>query len=151
MRIESLGHVVFAATMIGLRILGMMAAACILDAWFASDFDRHRISFATGAKGVRIAQVLFSLALIYFGTGHIVFHKQTASDVPAWLPWHIAGAYLPGFAFIAAGLAILVACMNGWQPRSRRFRLACSYCWCGYRWWQQQASEASGASRGRAC
>ena len=75
----------------------MVAAAWVLYAWFAG-----------GDKSVRGAQVLFGLALIYFGLGHVVFLKETASDVPGWLPWHVGWAYFTGFAFIAAGLAVIV-------------------------------------------
>ena len=91
----------------------MVAAAWVLYAWFASDWDRCHLCFATGADGIRIARVLFALTLLYFGIGHIVFLKETASDVPDWLPWHVAWAYLTGLAFIAAGLALLF----GWFAR----------------------------------
>jgi len=34
--------------------------------------------------------------------------KETAALVPAWLPAHVAWAYLTGAAFLAAGVAVLV-------------------------------------------
>jgi uncharacterized membrane protein len=79
-----------------------VAAAGVLYAWDKGD------------KGLRIATAIYGLAMIPFGTAHFAYINETASLVPAWLPFHLALAYFTGFAYLVAGVAILIGVFARW-------------------------------------
>jgi uncharacterized membrane protein len=66
-----------------------------------------------GWRGPVVARVMYGLALIPFGAAHVVYLKETASLVPAWLPAPRAWAIATGATYLAAGLALLA----GWRTR----------------------------------
>jgi uncharacterized membrane protein YphA (DoxX/SURF4 family) len=87
-------------------------AVIVAGAWviFAEERGQARSSslkFATGASGVRIARIIFALALIPIGLSHFVYATQTIGFIPTWLPFRPFWAYLTGAGHIAAGLGVL--------------------------------------------
>lgn len=70
---------------------------------------RSRFGFAAGESGVRLSRILFAVALLPIGLSHLVYVKQTADLVPAWLPFRVAWAYLTGVGQIACGLGLLLS------------------------------------------
>jgi uncharacterized membrane protein len=67
------------------------------------------LDFVTHEKGIRMAQLLFAVSLIPIGLSHIVYVKETAALVPAWLPYRPSWAYLTGAGQIACGLGVLLS------------------------------------------
>ena len=63
---------------------------------------------ADDKRALRIAQLVFGLALIPLGLAHFFYLDLTAPLVPSWLPFHTFWAYFTGAAQIAAGVGVLV-------------------------------------------
>lgn len=77
--------------------LVLVAAAWVLYAEFAKG------RLAGGEGGLRIAAVLYGLALIAFGLSHFVYLSLTAPLVPAWLPAPMFWAYFTGVVYFVTG------------------------------------------------
>jgi uncharacterized membrane protein len=85
----------------------LLAGGWILFARLAELREGSPLRFATGENGIRIAGMLFAVSLIPIGLSHIVYVKETAELVPAWLPYRVGWAYLTGAGQIACGLGVL--------------------------------------------
>lgn len=58
-------------------------------------------------RRAQVGQIAFGLCLFVFGAAHIIYVKETAAMVPAYLPHQDWWAYATGAADILAGLALL--------------------------------------------
>src|ERR1700692_163589 len=85
----------------------LLAGGWVLFARLAGLREGSPLTFATGENGVRIARMLFAVSLIPIGLSHLVYVKETAALVPAWLPYRVGWAYLTGAGQIACGLGVL--------------------------------------------
>lgn len=65
------------------------------------------LGFLSGERGVKLARILFAIAIIPVGLSHIVYADITAGYVPHWLPYRLGWAYLTGAGQIASGLGLL--------------------------------------------
>jgi uncharacterized membrane protein len=80
----------------------LIAAAWVLYAAFAKT-----AKFPAGDLGLRVAYVLYGLALVAFGLSHFFYLQMTAPLVPAWLPGKVFWAYFTGGLYLAAGAAMV--------------------------------------------
>src|SRR5229473_8222415 len=85
----------------------LLAGGWILFATLAGLRQGPPLTFATDENGIRIARMLFAVSLIPIGLSHLVYVKETAELVPAWLPYRVGWATLTGAGQIACGLGVL--------------------------------------------
>jgi uncharacterized membrane protein len=85
----------------------LLAGGWTLFAVLAELPEGSPLSFATGESGVRIARILFAVFVIPIGLSHLIYVKETANFVPAWLPFRTGWAYLTGVGQMACGLGVL--------------------------------------------
>ena len=115
----------------------MVAGAWVLSAWFAGRLGPQHLGFATGEKGLRIARVLYGLAMIPFGVAHFIYVKETAALVLAGCDGIWAGRIFSAVPSSWRALRCSSVYLHGWQRRSRRCSSEFSRCWCGYPSWRQ--------------
>jgi uncharacterized membrane protein len=85
----------------------LLAGGWVLFIKLAGIREGSSLRFATGENGIRMAGILFAASLIPIGLSHIVYTKETAALVPAWLPSRVSWAYLTGIGQIACGIGVL--------------------------------------------
>jgi uncharacterized membrane protein YphA (DoxX/SURF4 family) len=74
-------------------------------------------------KVILFGPLFYAAPLAAFGTEHFTLTKVIASLIPAWVPWHLAWAYLVGACFIAAALSLV----TGIQARISASLLALTF------------------------
>ncbi len=89
------------------EIAVLFAGGWVLFATLAKAGAAPLLAVISGQRGIRLATMLFGIALIPIGLSHIVYTKQTVDLIPAWLPFRTALAYLTGAGQIGCGLAVL--------------------------------------------
>jgi|SRR5882672_4901887 len=89
------------------EIAVLLSGGWVLFARLASLSEGSPLTFATRENGIRLARILFAVSLLPIGLSHIVYVKETADLVPAWLPYRVGWAYLTGAGQIASGLGVL--------------------------------------------
>ena len=90
------------------EIATLVAGGWILYARVAAPGDALYVAPLTSTTAVRVAQLIFAASVPLIGLEHLVYAKDTAAYVPAWLPDRVGWAVLTGLGHIAAGVAIAV-------------------------------------------
>jgi uncharacterized membrane protein len=85
----------------------LLSGGWILFARLAGLRDGSPLAFLASEKAVRIARILFAVSLLPIGLSHIMYVKETAELVPAWLPYRVGWAYLTGAGQMACGLGVM--------------------------------------------
>jgi uncharacterized membrane protein len=95
------------------ELVMLLAGGWTLFAVFAELPEGSVLKFASGEKGIRIARILFAIWVIPVGLSHVFYVKETATLVPAWLPFKTFWAYLTGIGHMASGIGVLFSILPG--------------------------------------
>jgi uncharacterized membrane protein len=85
----------------------LLSGGWILFARLARLRDGSPLAFLASEKAISTARILFAVSLLPIGLSHIIYVKETAEFVPAWLPYRVGWAYLTGAGQMACGLGVL--------------------------------------------
>ena len=85
----------------------LLAGGWTLFAVLAELPEGSVLNFAVGERGVRFARIFFAVWVFPIGLAHIMYVKETAALVPAWLGFRTGWAYVTGFGQIACSLGVL--------------------------------------------
>jgi uncharacterized membrane protein len=85
----------------------LLAGGWTLFARLGGAGEGSYLRWLSGENGVRAARYFFAVFLIPIGLSHLMYVKETAELVPAWLPYRIGWAYLTGVGQMACGLGVL--------------------------------------------
>jgi uncharacterized membrane protein len=102
----------------------IVAAAWALYVESATAWDRRWLSTAAGPNGLRVARILYGLAMIAFGLSHFFYMQFTAPLIPDWLPWHEGWAYFTGVAYTLAGISMFVGVLARWAAALSALQMA---------------------------
>lgn len=89
------------------EIAVLLAGGWTLFAVYAELAEGSVLSFATGERGIHCARIFFAAWVFPIGLAHIIYVKETAALVPAWLGFRTGWAYVTGFGQIACSLGVL--------------------------------------------
>jgi uncharacterized membrane protein len=89
------------------EIAVLLAGGWVLFARFSGLEEAAGFQYIAGRNGIRIAAILFGLALLPIGLSHLVYPAITTSLVPSWMPFRGTWAYITGVGQIACGLGVL--------------------------------------------
>src|ERR1700685_1543708 len=88
------------------------AMTSLVGAWILYAMSRRQSRGSeipiAGERAVRVAQVLFGLTCVFYGSSHFVYADYTAGMVPTWLPSRLGFAYFTGLSYIAAGIGVIL-------------------------------------------
>lgn len=104
---------VFAAPFVEANWNGLGEIAVLVSAGMVLDSPMGRTRVQTGGDArhltrLKLARVVFGVALIPIGLSHFFYGAFVAGMVPSWLPLKLAWAYLCGVGHLAAGVGVLL-------------------------------------------